>query len=52
MAIAVEAARTFGLTTLSCSSTGNLAGAVGAAAARAGFRSCVFIPHDLERARS
>ncbi|MDI5963724.1 threonine synthase [Streptantibioticus silvisoli] len=48
VAIAVEAARTFGLTTLSCSSTGNLAGAVGAAAVRAGFRSCVFIPADLE----
>jgi len=48
VAIALEAARTFGLTTLSCSSTGNLAGAVGAAAARAGLRSCVFIPHDLE----
>ncbi len=47
VAIAVEAARAFGFTTLSCSSTGNLAGAVGAAA-RAGFRSCVFIPHDLE----
>ncbi|AEW94805.1 MULTISPECIES: threonine synthase [Streptomycetaceae] len=48
VAIAVEAARNFGLTTLSCSSTGNLAGAVGAAAVRAGFKSCVFIPHDLE----
>ncbi|MEU8584686.1 threonine synthase [Streptomyces abikoensis] len=48
VAIAVEAARAFGFTTLSCSSTGNLAGAVGAAAARAGLRSCVFIPHDLE----
>ncbi|MGC0422412.1 threonine synthase [Embleya sp. AB8] len=48
VAIAVEAARTFGFTTLSCSSTGNLAGAVGAAAARAGLRSCVFIPADLE----
>ncbi|MYW03711.1 threonine synthase [Streptomyces sp. SID3343] len=48
VAIAVEAARTFGFTTLSCSSTGNLAGAVGAAAARAGLRSCVFIPSDLE----
>ncbi|MFE6776854.1 threonine synthase [Streptomyces sp. NPDC057702] len=48
VAVAVEAARAFGFTTLSCSSTGNLAGAVGAAAARAGFRSCVFIPHDLE----
>ncbi|MEU0838207.1 threonine synthase [Streptomyces sp. NPDC005962] len=48
VAIAVQVARTFGFTTLSCSSTGNLAGAVGAAAARSGFRSCVFIPHDLE----
>lgn len=48
VAIAVEAARAFGFTTLSCSSTGNLAGAVGAAAARAGLQSCVFIPHDLE----
>ncbi|MGK5630111.1 threonine synthase [Streptomyces sp. URMC 123] len=48
VAVAVEAARAFGFTTLSCSSTGNLAGAVGAAAARAGLRSCVFIPHDLE----
>jgi len=48
VAIAVEAARAFGFTTLSCSSTGNLAGAVAAAAARAGLRSCVFIPADLE----
>ncbi|GLU47420.1 threonine synthase [Nocardiopsis ansamitocini] len=51
VAIAVEAARTFGFTTLSCSSTGNLAGAVGAAAARAGFKSCVFIPAGLEEAK-
>ncbi|WP_029391233.1 threonine synthase [Streptomyces xiaopingdaonensis] len=51
VAIAVEAARSFGFTTLSCSSTGNLAGAVGAAAARAGLRSCVFIPHDLEQGK-
>ncbi|MDE3720783.1 threonine synthase [Nocardiopsis sp. N85] len=51
VAIAVEAARTFGFTTLSCSSTGNLAGAVGAAAARAGFESCVFIPAGLEDAK-
>ncbi len=48
VAIALEAARTFGFTTLSCSSTGNLAGAVGAAAARAGLDSCVFIPAGLE----
>ena len=32
-----------------CPSTGNLANAVAAAAARAGIRSVVFIPHDLER---
>jgi threonine synthase len=51
VACAIEAARAFGFTTLSCSSTGNLAGAVGAAAARAGLRSCVFIPHDLEQAK-
>jgi threonine synthase len=51
VAIAVEAARNFGFTTLSCSSTGNLAGAVGAAAARAGFESCVFIPAGLEEAK-
>jgi len=48
VAIALEAARTFGITTLSASSTGNLAGAVAAAATRAGLRSCVFIPADLE----
>ena len=51
VAMAVEAARTFGFTTLSCSSTGNLAGAVGAAAARAGFESCVFVPAGLEEAK-
>jgi threonine synthase len=48
VAIALEAARAFGFTTLSCSSTGNLAGAVSAAAARAGLKSCVFIPANLE----
>ena len=49
VAIAVQAAHAFGYTTLSCSSTGNLAGAVGAAAARAGLDSCVFIPSNLEK---
>lgn len=48
VAMAVEAARNFGFHTLSCSSTGNLAGAVTAAAARAGLDACVFIPADLE----
>jgi threonine synthase len=51
VANALEAARAFGFTTLSCSSTGNLAGAVGAAAARAGLRSCVFIPEGLEQGK-
>jgi threonine synthase len=51
VAIAVEAARNFGFHTLSCSSTGNLAGAVTAAAARAGFDACVFIPAGLEQAK-
>jgi threonine synthase len=51
VAIAVEAARTFGFHTLSCSSTGNLAGAVTAAAARAGLDACVFIPANLEAAK-
>ncbi len=51
VAIALEAARNFGFHTLSCSSTGNLAGAVGAAAARAGLDSCVFIPANLEEAK-
>ncbi|NUP03992.1 MAG: threonine synthase, partial [Nonomuraea sp.] len=51
VAIAVEAARNFGFHTLSCSSTGNLAGAVTAAAARAGLDACVFIPADLEAAK-
>jgi threonine synthase len=51
VAVALEAARSFGITTLSCSSTGNLAGAVAAAAARAGLDSCVFIPAGLEPAK-
>lgn len=48
VAVALQAARAFGHHTLSCASTGNLANAVAAAAARAGLRSCVFIPSDLE----
>jgi len=48
VAVAMEAARELGFTTVACASTGNLANAVAAAAARAGLRSCVVIPHDLE----
>jgi threonine synthase len=48
VAVAASAARSLGFGVLSCASTGNLANAVAAAAARAGMRSVVFIPHDLE----
>ena len=47
-AIALTAAQQLGFTTVGCASTGNLANAVAAAAARAGLLSCVFVPSDLE----
>ena len=49
VAVALAAARELGFTTLACPSTGNLANAVAAAAARAGIRSVVLIPADLEQ---
>src|SRR5207342_1787329 len=49
VAVALAAARELGLEVLACPSTGNLANAVAAAAARAGIRSVVFIPENLER---
>ena len=48
VSVASTKALEFGFDTLSCASTGNLAGAVAAHAARAGMRSVVFIPADLE----
>jgi threonine synthase len=48
VAMALSAARELGLRVFACPSTGNLANAVAAAAARAGMKSVVFIPHDLE----
>ncbi len=48
VAVAQAAARELGLGTLSCASTGNLAHAVAAAAARGGMKSVVIVPHDLE----
>ncbi|MGI8577461.1 MAG: threonine synthase [Nocardioidaceae bacterium] len=51
VAVALVAARQLGLRVLACPSTGNLANAVAAAAARAGMPSVVVIPHDLERAK-
>jgi threonine synthase len=49
VAVALSAAREFGSTVFACPSTGNLANAVAAAGARAGMKTVVFIPHDLER---
>lgn len=49
VAVALAAARELGFTVLACPSTGNLANAVAAAAARAGIRSYVFVPSNLER---
>lgn len=51
VAIAAERAREFGITTLGCASTGNLAGATAAAAAALGMPAYVFIPADLETAK-
>ncbi len=51
VAVALAAAREFGFDTLACPSTGNLANAVAAAAARAGWRSVVLVPSSLERAK-
>lgn len=48
VAVALAAARELGFTVLACPSTGNLANAVAAAAARAGIRSVVFVPSNLE----
>ncbi len=51
VAVALAAARELGYTVLACPSTGNLANAVAAAAARAGIRSVVFVPDNLEPAK-
>jgi threonine synthase len=48
VATALNAALGLGLDTVGCASTGNLANAVAAQAARAGLPAWIFIPHDLE----
>ena len=48
VAVASSRAKQLGFQTLACASTGNLANAVSAHAARAGMNAIVFIPHDLE----
>lgn len=48
VAIALARALELGLDTVACASTGNLAGAVAAAAARNGLRAFVFVPETTE----
>ncbi len=51
VAVALTKAIEFGLTTVGCASTGNLANAVAAGAAAAGLRALVLVPEDLESAK-
>jgi len=51
VAAAINAAVAFGLDTIGCASTGNLANAVAAHAARAGLTAWIFIPEELETAK-
>jgi len=46
--VALSQALQFGFKTVACASTGNLANSVAAHAARAGLRSFVFVPSNLE----
>jgi threonine synthase len=51
VAVALSKAKEFGLDTVGCASTGNLANAVAAGAAAAGLRAVVLVPVDLEAAK-
>jgi threonine synthase len=51
VATAINAVRAFGLEAIACASTGNLANAVAAAAAREGLPAWIFVPEDLEQAK-
>ena len=51
VAAAINAAAAFALDTIGCASTGNLATAVAAHAARAGLTAWIFIPEELESAK-
>src|SRR2546429_1980369 len=51
VAAAINAAAAFGLDTIGCASTGNLANAVAAHAARAGLKAWIFVPDELEAAK-
>jgi threonine synthase len=49
--VAITVARAFGFEAISCASTGNLANATAAHAAKIGMPCYVFVPEDLERAK-
>ncbi len=51
VAVALTKAREFGFDTVACASTGNLAHAVPAHGARAGFKRFIFIPATLEQSK-
>jgi len=51
VAVSLTKALEFGLTTVGCASTGNLANAVAAGAAAAGLTAVVLVPKDLEAAK-
>src|ERR1700689_427405 len=51
VAVALAQARAFGLDTVGCSSTGNLANAVAAQAARLGLKTFILVPADLDPAK-
>ena len=51
VSVATTMARVFGFEAISCASTGNLANATAAHAAKIGMPCYVFIPEDLERAK-
>ncbi len=51
VSVALANAQIFGFDTVGCSSTGNLANAVAAQAARLGLKSYILVPADLEPAK-
>jgi threonine synthase len=51
VSVALSKAREFGMRTVGCASTGNLANSVAAQAAQAGLETIILVPADLERAK-
>jgi threonine synthase len=51
VAVALTKAKEFGMDTVGCASTGNLANAVAAGAAAAGLDAVILVPQDLEAAK-